>query len=95
MLCNYNFSSITFFKKSDAREVVVAQQVNGIVNEAKKFLPEGMEIIITEDRTDMSVELVSELMGNIMTALVLVMTLVVAAMGIRSSLLVGQQAKKI
>ena len=48
-----------------------------------------MEIIITEDRTDMSVELVSELMGNIMTALVLVMTLVVAAMGIRSSLLVG------
>jgi len=81
--------AVTIFKKSDAREVVVARQVNNIVDEAKKFLPEGMEIIITEDRTDMSVELVSELMGNIMTALVLVMTLVVAAMGIRSSLLVG------
>ena len=48
-----------------------------------------MEIVITEDRTDMSVELVSELLGNIMTALVLVMTLVVAAMGVRSSILVG------
>ena len=81
--------SVTVFKKSDAREVVVAQKVNVIVDEAKKFLPDGMEIVITEDRTDMSVELVSELLGNIMTALVLVMTLVVAAMGVRSSILVG------
>ena len=57
--------SVTVFKKSDAREVVVAQKVNVIVDEAKKFLPDGMEIVITEDRTDMSVELVSELLGNL------------------------------
>lgn len=82
-------STVSVLKKTDAREVVVALQIASIIKEAQKILPPDVEIIITEDRTKYSGELIEELAGNILTALVLVMTIVVAAMGLRSSTMVA------
>ena len=87
---NGKFSStINVLKKTDAREVVVASQINTIIERTKLVLPPNVEIIVTEDRTKYSAELIDEMTGNILTALILVMSIVVAAMGLRSSTMVA------
>ncbi len=82
-------ATISIFKKTDAREVVVANQLKQIITESKSILPPDIEIIVTEDRTKYSFELIQELLGNTFAALILVMTIVVAAMGLRSSTMVA------
>ena len=82
-------ATISIYKKTDAREVVVANQIYNIISESDEILPPDIDIVITEDRTQYSVELISEIVGNTLAALILVVTIVVAAMGLRSSSMVA------
>ena len=82
-------ATISIYKKTDAREVVVANQIYKIISESDEILPPDIDIVITEDRTQYSVELISEIVGNTLAALILVVTIVVAAMGLRSSSMVA------
>ena len=81
--------TLSVLKKTDAREVVAAKKVNAIIEQVKPRLPEGIELIITQDRTGWSSEMVGALGGNILTAMILVMTIVVSTMGLRSSTIVA------
>ena len=52
-------------------------------------LPGKVDVFYTQDQAPLAQRQVTELQGNIITALVLVMVLVVAAMGLRSGIIVG------
>ena len=59
------------------------------INDFSPSLPENIKIIKTNDETIWAEQMISELQGNIVTAIFLVVILVVASMGLRVGLLVG------
>jgi multidrug efflux pump len=81
--------SIEVSKRNGANMIEVANAVRAIMEEERKHLPPGIELITTFDQTPFSLQMVSELEGNILAALVLVLIVVVAALGTRSALLVS------
>ena len=81
--------TLSVMKRQDAKEVVAAKKVNYVLDQFRPNLPNGVEIVITQDRTGWSSMMVGELGGNILTALILVMTIVVGTMGLRSSTMVA------
>jgi len=60
-----------------------------VKEEFEKTLPENLSIVRTNDETVWAEVMVSELEGNIITAIFLVMILVIASMGVRVGLMVG------
>jgi len=81
--------SIGVSKRADANIIDTADQVLAIVNAARPGLPAGIEVIASQNQAEFAALQVTELQGNIFTALALVMVLVVAAMGFRSGVVVG------
>jgi len=76
-------------KRPDANVIKTSDAVLEIVEEMAEQLPSSIRIqpsLITSEFAEVQV---TELQGNIMTALALVMVIVVAAMGFRSGLIVG------
>ena len=76
-------------KRPDANVIKTSDAVLVIVEEMAEQLPSSIRIqpsLITSEFAEVQV---TELQGNIMTALALVMVIVVAAMGFRSGLIVG------
>ncbi len=76
-------------KRANANVVDTVEAVKAMVEDARTRVPAGIEIIPSMDQAEFAHLQVTELQGNIVTALALVMTLVVAAMGFRSGLIVG------
>ena len=60
-----------------------------LVSEFKETLPPNLSIVKTNDETVWAEMMISELEGNIITAIFLVMVLVIASMGVRVGMLVG------
>jgi multidrug efflux pump len=81
--------SIEVNKRAGANQIEVARAVLAVVAEENKHLPPGIRIETTFDQTPFSLQMVAELEGNILAALVLVLVVVVAALGTRSALLVS------
>ena len=81
--------SIDAVKRSTANIIHAIDKVKAVVARHQANLPHQVEIIFTQDQGPEARQMVAELEGNIVTALALVMTLVVAAMGFRSGLIVG------
>ena len=81
--------SLTVLRRSDTNLVNVVEQVRETVESAKSQLPAGVEISYILDQAPYTSGLVKEMEGNIFTAMMLVMIIVVAALGFRSGLLVG------
>ena len=71
-------ATISIYKKTDAREVVVAQEIYKIIAKSEEVLPPDIDIVITEDRTQFSVLLIREILGNTLTALILVVIIAVS-----------------
>ncbi|MBT8139931.1 MAG: efflux RND transporter permease subunit [Gammaproteobacteria bacterium] len=84
-----NSITIAVKKKADGNIVSTADEVVAIVDAARARVPAGIDLVISHNQAEFSREQVSELQGNIVTALALVMVLVVAVMGVRSGLIVG------
>ncbi|GMG87154.1 efflux RND transporter permease subunit [Biformimicrobium ophioploci] len=76
-------------KRGDANSVDVADSVRELVNAEIPGLPAGVEVQYVFDQSDFARDMVNEMQGNILTAMILVMVIVVAALGFRSGLLVG------
>ncbi len=76
-------------KRTDANLIEVAEEARKIVNDHRHLLPQGVEISFLLDQSPYTRDMVSEMEGNIVTAMSLVMVIVVAALGFRSGLLVG------
>ncbi len=81
--------TIDVIKRDDANEIEVAAAVRTILGEMKDQMPEGVELDSLLDQSEFSKSMVGEMQGNILTAMVLVMIIVVAALGFRSGILVG------
>ncbi len=81
--------SISVSKRSDANVIDSVERVLAIVEQVRPTLPGGIRMIVSQNQAEFATVQVSELEGNILTALALVMVLVVAAMGFRSGLVVG------
>ncbi|MFA0811223.1 efflux RND transporter permease subunit [Microbulbifer epialgicus] len=76
-------------KRNDASSVNVADRVRAVVQEELDTLPQGVEVEFVFDQSNFARDMVSEMQGNILTAMLLVMIIVVAALGFRSGILVG------
>ena len=83
--------SIEVTKRADANVMADSVQQStgaGGRGEASQ-IPAGIEVIVSQNQAGFAAPQVSELEGNIVTALALVMVLVVATMGFRSGVIVG------
>lgn len=81
--------SIEVSKRTGSNTIKVVDGVRKIMVEYRKELPEGIDMTTTFDETPFLLQMVSELQGNIIAALVLVLVVVVAALGLRSAILVS------
>lgn len=76
-------------KRADANVIDTANAVLEIVAEAQERTPASIRIVPSINTAEFAETQVTELQGNIITALALVMVIVVAAMGFRSGVIVG------
>ena len=81
--------SINVVKRGNSNIIKTVAQAKAIVEKARPNLPGKVEVFYTQDQAPFAETQVRELQGNILTALALVMVIVVAAMGLRSGLIVG------
>ena len=75
--------------RESANAINASNAIRDILKDFKKTLPENLRIVITDDDTIYANLMVKELNGNIIAAVVLIMVLIIASMGIRVSMLVG------
>lgn len=76
-------------KRTGANIIATVQQVKTLLEQAQPLLPAGLEIDFIMDQSIEVENSLTDLLNNVLTAVVLVMLLVIAAMGLRSALLVG------
>ncbi len=76
-------------KRRKANDIDVSTAVRATVASMADQLPSGVEISFLLDQSNFVKDMVSEMEGNILTAMALVMIIVVAALGVRSGILVG------
>lgn len=81
--------SLDLILKNDANDIQASDKVRRLTAEAEAQLPPGVVLAIATDDSTWARDMVSELTGNIVTAVMLVMTLVVAFLGWRAGALVG------
>ncbi|WP_300655662.1 efflux RND transporter permease subunit, partial [Pseudomonas sp.] len=76
-------------KRSGANIIATIEQIKALMVQAQPLLPEGLQVNYIMDQSQEVESLLGDLLNNVMTAIVLVLILVVASMGLRSALLVG------
>jgi len=81
--------SLQVKKRADANILSTITAAKQVVEDTRPSLPGRMDIFYTTDQAPFAEGQVTELQGNIFTALGLVMVVVVAAMGFRSGVIVG------
>ena len=75
--------------RESTNAINASNAIRDILKDFKKTLPENLRIVVTDDDTIYANLMVKELNGNIIAAVVLIMVLIIASMGIRVSMLVG------
>lgn len=81
--------SIEINKRQGSNTIEVVDAIREVMKQYREELPEGIDMITTWDETPFLIQMVSELQGNILAALILVLVVVVAALGLRSAGLVS------
>ena len=81
--------SIDVAKRADANLVDTVDKVRAVAESYRDRLPQGVELSYSQDQAPYARNQVTEMQGNIVTALAIVMVLVVATIGLRSGLIVG------
>ncbi len=81
--------SLQLKKRADANILSTIAAAKAAVEEFRPNLPSRIEVFYSTDQAPFAQGQVTELQGNIFTALGLVMVVVVAAMGFRSGVIVG------
>ncbi len=81
--------SLSITKRVGFNELDIAQAVQTEVEKIREDFPDDLIIQPGLDTTKFAGDMVSELEGNIITAVILVMVLVVATLGLRNGLIVG------
>lgn len=81
--------SLSVTKRTGSNIVGVAAQVKVLTAEHASDWPEGVEFRVLADQSEMISDMVSELQNNIATALILVVGVIFAFLGLRTSLFVA------
>ena len=81
--------SIDVMKRSGSNIIDTVNDVRKLVEEESKAFPEGVEVNFVRDDSEFALQMISELQGNVLTSVALVMIVVLAALGFRTSMLVG------
>jgi multidrug efflux pump len=76
-------------KRIEANDIEVTQAVRDIAKSLSAEIPQGVEIDYLMDQSEFALGMVTEMQGNILTAMILVMVVIIAALGVRSGILVG------
>ncbi len=76
-------------KKVGANIIQTIEQVQALVDQRKAFWPQGLKYDYITDQSVQIKTMLSDLMNNVITGVILVMVIILGAMGFRSSLLVG------
>lgn len=84
-----NAISLGVTKRSNANIIETTEAVKAIVERHRPGIPSRVDVFYSQEQAPFAQQQVSELQGNILTALALVMVIVVAAMGFRAGLIVG------
>ena len=81
--------SLFVYKLDSANMIETAAAVENKITEYRSSLPSSVKLFVSQNSADFAEQQVSELQGNIVTALVLVMLAVMCSLGMRSSVVVG------
>ncbi|MDI5934748.1 efflux RND transporter permease subunit [Halomonas kalidii] len=76
-------------KRAGANIIATIDQVRALLDEATALIPDELEITTIMDQSETVEQMLSELLNNVLTAVALVLVVILAAMGIRSALMVG------
>ncbi|MCD1597803.1 efflux RND transporter permease subunit [Rheinheimera aquimaris] len=76
-------------KRSGANIISTIEQTKALIDEASSRFPDGMHINYIMDQSKEVKSMLSDLLNNVLTAVVLVLILIIATMGVRSAVLVG------
>lgn len=76
-------------KRAGANIISTIEQTKALIETASALFPEGMHVNYIMDQSKEVSSMLSDLLNNVLTAVVLVLILIVASMGVRSALLVG------
>jgi multidrug efflux pump len=81
--------SLEISKRIGANIVEVVDSVKRTVGEQQAFWPETVEVTFTQDTSEDVRTMLSDLLNNVMTAVLLVMVIILGALSLRSAALVG------
>ncbi|WP_017430710.1 efflux RND transporter permease subunit [Vreelandella jeotgali] len=76
-------------KRAGANIIATTRAVDALMEEASATFPEALDVTTILDQSTTVEDMLGELLNNVLTAVLLVLLVVVAAMGWRTSLLVG------
>ena len=76
-------------KRIGANIIETNQAIRDLVAEQQKLWPASVEVLFQQDKSKQIVTMLSDLQNNILSGVVLVMIVIIAALGVRSALLVG------
>ena len=76
-------------KRTGANIINTVEKVRELIRQARPQLPDSLEVRYIMDQSGEVRDILSDLLNNVLTAIVLVSIVIIAAMGPRSALLVG------
>ncbi|HPR63739.1 MAG TPA: efflux RND transporter permease subunit [Thermoanaerobaculia bacterium] len=81
--------SLMVRKRTGENIIEIADRVKTLLSDQQSALPEGLDITITSDESEMVHNMVRDLENNIISGLILVVLVLFVVMGFRNALLVG------
>ena len=81
--------SIDVKKRIGTNIIDTVTDIRSMVEKKIKSFPEGVDVNFVRDDSEFALQMISELQGNVLTSIALVMIVVLAALGFRTSMLVG------
>ncbi|MBE9503925.1 MAG: efflux RND transporter permease subunit, partial [Proteobacteria bacterium] len=81
--------SLSVTKRSGENLIRISDEIKALIKEIKPALPPGTEIVITADASDDIRSMVDDLENNIISGLILVLLVLLAFLGFRTSLFVA------
>ena len=76
-------------KRTGANIIETAEAVRALVDKERKYWPQGIQVIYSNDQSDEIRDMLSDLQNNIILAVLLVMIVVLMVMGLRPAALVA------
>ena len=76
-------------KRSGANIIETIERVRAIVDDERLVWPQGIAVSYLQDKSKQIRDMLGDLQNNVITAIVLVMIVIIAALGLRPAILVG------